>query len=91
MSLDRAPRDYEDAVREALTAHSSLGELALSVAYDADLHALGLSSLETVRVILAVEAILGIEYPESAIDSVAGHNPNSPCGGPYRLQRITTL
>ncbi len=59
---------YEDAVRKALTAHSSLGELALSVADDADLHALGLSSLETVRVILAVEAILGIEYPESAID-----------------------
>jgi acyl carrier protein len=56
------------AVRRALADHGRLRVDAASVAPDADLYALGLSSHATVNVMLAVENDLDAEFPDTVLN-----------------------
>ncbi|WP_171167679.1 acyl carrier protein [Streptomyces sp. I05A-00742] len=57
----------EPAVREALAQHSDLGAAAHELPADGDLYAAGLTSLASVRVMLALEERLSVEIPEERI------------------------
>ncbi|MGK5641955.1 acyl carrier protein [Streptomyces sp. URMC 126] len=57
----------EHAVREALARHSDLGATAHELPADGDLYAAGLTSLASVRVMLALEERLSVEIPEERI------------------------
>jgi acyl carrier protein len=57
-----------DAVRTVLAAHGSLRTDPWRMAPTDDLYAAGLTSMASVHVLLAVEAALGIEFPERALD-----------------------
>ncbi|MFG2985982.1 phosphopantetheine-binding protein [Streptomyces sp. NPDC048258] len=75
--MDDNARQYDRVIREALVAHSDLGDAAREVERDADLYAIGLTSLHSVRVLLAVEDALDVEIPEQhvgrALFSSIGH------------------
>jgi len=56
-----------DAVRRALSQYGGLTADASSVAPDADLYALGLTSHATVNVMLAIETELDVEFPDELL------------------------
>lgn len=60
-------RRHDRLVREALATHSGLGEAARDLDPDADLYCLGLTSLDSVRVLLAIEDALGTEISEHLV------------------------
>ncbi len=57
----------EHLVREILQTHGKLAVAAGSIAADADLYKLGLSSLATVNVMLALESRLDAAIPDEAL------------------------
>lgn len=58
---------YVQKVREILAQHGRLGIAAAELADDADLHDAGLTSLATVGVMLALEDVFDIEFPDAAL------------------------
>jgi acyl carrier protein len=57
----------EESVRYALARHGGLGDIAGRVEANDDLYARGLTSLASVRVMLAIEEALSIEFPEELL------------------------
>lgn len=57
----------ERAIRAALADSGGLGELAGQAGPDDDVYACGLTSLGSVRVMLAIEGALSIEFPEELL------------------------
>ncbi|NUS73210.1 MAG: acyl carrier protein [Corynebacteriales bacterium] len=57
----------EQVIRAALAAQGQLAVPVDSLRANDDLHAHGLTSLRSVRVLLAIEAELGIEFPEDRL------------------------
>lgn len=55
-------------IRTVLTEHAKLDVAADSLDENASLYEVGLSSLSTVNVMLAIEDALGIEFPESMLN-----------------------
>ncbi|MEU2544518.1 phosphopantetheine-binding protein [Streptomyces roseolus] len=65
--MNDTARQYDAVIREALVTHSDLGDAARELDRDADLYAIGLTSLHSVRVLLSVEDTLGVEIPEQHV------------------------
>lgn len=59
---------YAEKVREILAKHSRLDVDINSVKEDADLYDLGLTSLTTVNIMLAIEDAFDIEFPDSKLN-----------------------
>jgi acyl carrier protein len=57
----------ELAIRAALAGRGGLGELADQLRLDDDLYGSGLTSLGSVRVMLAIEGSLSIEFPDELL------------------------
>lgn len=57
----------EDRIREVLAQHARMAVDAHSVASDADLYHVGLTSHATVNVMLALEDEFDIEFPDEAL------------------------
>lgn len=57
----------DHAVRDALARHGGLGQTARRVGAEEDLYACGLTSLGSVRVMLAIEESLSIEFPQEML------------------------
>lgn len=59
---------YAEKVREILTKHSRLDVDINSLKEEDDLYELGLTSLTTVNIMLAIEDAFDIEFPDSKLN-----------------------
>ncbi|HTF85487.1 acyl carrier protein [Cellvibrio sp. ARAG 10.3] len=59
---------YAEKVREILAKHSRLDVDVNSLKEDDDLYDLGLTSLTTVNIMLAIEDAFDIEFPDSKLN-----------------------
>lgn len=59
---------YTEKVREILAKHSRLDVDVNSLKEDDDLYDLGLTSLTTVNIMLAIEDAFDIEFPDSKLN-----------------------
>jgi acyl carrier protein len=59
---------YADKIREILTKHSRLDVDFSALDEEADLYELGLTSLTTVNIMLAIEDEFDIEFPDSKLN-----------------------
>lgn len=59
---------YAQKVREILAKHSRLDVDIKSIKEDDDLYELGLTSLTTVNIMLAIEDAFDIEFPDSKLN-----------------------
>jgi acyl carrier protein len=59
---------YAEKVREILAKHSRLDVDINSLKEDDDLYELGLTSLTTVNIMLAIEDAFDIEFPDSKLN-----------------------
>jgi len=57
-----------DQVRQILNAHGKLSVDATSLAEDADLYEVGLSSFATVQMMLALEEAFDVEIPDQMLN-----------------------
>ena len=57
----------QDRIRDALAAHSRMEVDPREVDDQADLYELGLTSLASVNVMLALEDVFGVEFPEEVV------------------------
>ena len=53
-----------DLVRQAIDEHARLPVPARNLSADADLYEIGLTSFAAVRIMLALEDALGVQFPE---------------------------
>jgi acyl carrier protein len=58
---------YSEQIRDVLTKHARLGENLTAIADDTDLYGVGLTSLTTVNVMLALEDHFNVEFPEKML------------------------
>lgn len=67
-SLDRGTIVMQNRIRAVLASQGRMPSDALSVAGDADLYELGLTSHASVNVMLALEDEFDIEFPDDALN-----------------------
>ena len=65
---ERAPaldvQEYADQIRDILSSHGRLGTDISELAGDSDLYDAGLTSLNTVNILLAIEDRFDVEFPD---------------------------
>jgi acyl carrier protein len=63
----RSRLDVSAQVRQAVAAHSGLGDAVSTLGDDDDLWAAGMGSMAGVRVMLAIEQMFGVEFPDELL------------------------
>jgi len=69
-----APETTTDRIRRVLSTHGRLSRDASAVDENADLYSLGLSSLASVNLMLALENEFDIEFPDNMLNRAVFEN-----------------